>query len=58
MKNAASFVGISPRLLFTWIDQGRVQSIRRSKHKLVFRPSDLVRAVEEIGEDYAAGQKS
>ena len=58
MKNAANYVGVSPRLLFNWVNQGRVRCIRHSKRKFFFRPSDLIKAVEEIGEDYAAGQAS
>ena len=54
MKNAARYVGVSARTLFNWIEDGRVKVIRHSKRKLFFRPTDLVKAVEQIGEDYAA----
>ena len=54
MKPAARFVGVSARTLFDWIAEGRLKVIRHSKRKLFFRPSDLVRACEEIGAEYAA----
>lgn len=53
MKNAARYVSVSPRTLFNWVANGQVRCIRHSKRKLFFRPGDLIRAVEEIGADYA-----
>ncbi len=58
MKNAAKYVGVSPRLLFTWVSQGHVKCYRHSKRKLFFRPSDLIRAVEQLSASYEARSSS
>ena len=54
MRNAAAYVGVSPRRLWDWIQDGKVRVIRHSQRKCFFRPSDLLKAVEEIGAEYEA----
>ena len=54
MKQAAAYISVSRRTLFNWISEGRLKVIRHSKRKIFIRPSDLLKAVEEIGADYSA----
>ncbi len=55
IKAIADFCGVSPRTVARWIEEGKIPVRRFSARKILARPDDVNRALNEICAQYERG---